>query len=54
MLVDWNGNVYIADSRNNRVTYWPVNAIEGRTVVGTGAAGSWTNLLKHPAALASK
>jgi hypothetical protein len=51
MLVDTNGNLFIADSRNNRVVYWSVNATEGYIVAGTGAFGSWINLFKYAAAI---
>ncbi|CAF3236640.1 unnamed protein product, partial [Rotaria sp. Silwood2] len=51
MLIDTNGNLYIADSGNNRIVYWPVNATEGRVVAGTGVLGSWNNLFKYAAAI---
>ena len=51
MLIDANGNLFIADSNNNRIVYWPVNATEGRTIAGTGAQGCWFNLFKFAASI---
>jgi hypothetical protein len=51
MLIDTNGNLFIADSNNNRVAYWLVNATESYIVAGTGVLGSWINLLNYPAAV---
>jgi sugar lactone lactonase YvrE len=34
--VDANGNVYVADSYNNRIQLWPVNATSGITIAGNG------------------
>ena len=54
VLVDGPGNLFIADSNNNRIAYWTINATQGRVVAGTGAIGSWSNLLKYAAALLGK
>jgi hypothetical protein len=54
MLIDVNGNLFIADSSNNRVVYWPANAAQGLIVAGTGACGSWSNLLKVAASIVGK
>ena len=54
VLVDGAGNLFVADSDNNRVAYWPFNATQGRVVMGTGAIGSWSNLFKYAAALVGK
>ncbi|UJR31954.1 hypothetical protein I4U23_019427 [Adineta vaga] len=51
ILIDFDGSLFIADSNNNRIAYWSVNATEGFIVVGTGAVGSWINLLKYAAAI---
>jgi len=51
MFIDANGNLFIADSSNNRVVYWSVNATVGRIVGGTGVFGSWMNLFKYAAAV---
>jgi len=51
MLIDTDGNLFIADSNNNRVAYWLVNSTESYTVAGTGVLGSWINLLNYPAAV---
>ncbi len=34
--VDANGSVYVADSYNNRIQLWPVNATSGITIAGNG------------------
>ncbi|CAF3999919.1 unnamed protein product [Rotaria sordida] len=47
MLIDTNGNLFIADSGNNRVVYLPVNATEGRIVAGRSIRES---LFKYAAA----
>lgn len=36
VAVDLNGNVYVADSYNNRIQLWRVNATSGITIAGTG------------------
>jgi sugar lactone lactonase YvrE len=36
VAVDSNSNVYVADSYNNRVQLWRVNATSGITVAGNG------------------
>jgi hypothetical protein len=51
MLIDTDGNLFIADSGNNRVAYWPINATESYIAAGTGVLGSWINLLNYPAAV---
>ena len=54
MLIDSMGHLFIADSENNRVVCWLNNATQGYVVAGTGAFGSWINLLKYPGALVGK
>ncbi|CAF1303465.1 unnamed protein product [Adineta ricciae] len=34
--IDTNGNLYIADTNNHRVQFWPYNVSSGTTVAGTG------------------
>lgn len=54
VLVDGAGNLFVADSDNNRIAYWPFNTTQGRVIAGTGAIGSWSNLFKYAAALVGK
>ena len=51
MLIDIDGNLFIADCENSRVIYWPINATEVRMVAGTGAFSSWINSFKCPASI---
>lgn len=36
MAVDSNGNIYVADSYNNRAQLWYVNSSSGITIAGNG------------------
>lgn len=36
VLLDVNGNVYVADSGNHRIQLWKVNATSGVTIAGNG------------------
>lgn len=36
MLGDSNNNLYVSDSTNHRIQYWPNGASTGATVAGTG------------------
>ena len=36
IAIDSYGNVYVADTSNNRIMLWPVNATSGIQVAGTG------------------
>ena len=36
VVVDGNGNIYVADSNNQRVQFWSNRATTGMTVAGTG------------------
>lgn len=49
-----NGTVLVADTMNNRITKWNPNATVGILMAGTGAYGSWMNLLARPNAITSK
>ncbi|CAF1049029.1 unnamed protein product [Adineta steineri] len=40
IIVDSNSNLYIADSGNSRVLFWPRNAISGTLIAGNNTAGS--------------
>ncbi|CAF1417678.1 unnamed protein product, partial [Didymodactylos carnosus] len=50
IFVDCAGNIYIADSQNNRIVRWAKGATSGCTVVGdsSGKAGSSDSLLNRP------
>lgn len=43
LFVDAIGNMFIADTLNYRILYWPLNATEGRIVAGNGRSGSSAN-----------
>ncbi|CAF0879498.1 unnamed protein product [Adineta ricciae] len=51
ILLTTGGSLFIADSENHRIVYWPTNVTEGQIVIGTGTVGSWANLLKYAAAV---
>lgn len=53
LFVDDTGNMYIVDSWNSRILYWPVNSAEGRIVAGTNKSGWQANQLNSPVALTS-
>ena len=46
--VDSSGNIYIADTQNNRVIKWAPGADEGTVVAGGNGAGSNLNQLNNP------
>jgi hypothetical protein len=48
VYVDGNGNIYIADSYNNRVQQWAAGAGSGTTIGGTGGYGSSSSQLAYP------
>ncbi|CAF1579769.1 unnamed protein product [Rotaria sp. Silwood1] len=49
VLLDSSGNIYVADTNNFRVQYWPQSASSGTTVAGiTGSPGSGNNELMNP------
>lgn len=55
VLVDGSGNLYVADTSNNRVQKFPPGSTEltgGTTVAGTGVPGAAANQLYKPTALA--
>ena len=53
LFVDSIGDMYILDSSNYRILYWPANSTEGRVVAGTGEPGSDTNQLYYATCFAS-
>jgi len=50
LAVDSNGNIYVADSYNDRVQKWAVGATMGITIAG-GTKGSAYNQLNQPSAV---
>ena len=49
LFVDNNYNMYIADSGNHRIQYWPAGASSGTTIAGiTGSVGSSATQLNLP------
>jgi DNA-binding beta-propeller fold protein YncE len=49
---DPSGNMYVADTNNHRIQYFPVGQTTGTTVAGTsGISGSGANSLNRPAAV---
>ena len=48
VFVDGSGNIYIADTDNNRIQRWGARASEGTTVAGGFGAGSADNQLWSP------
>ncbi|CAF1467825.1 unnamed protein product [Adineta steineri] len=51
VAVDWNSNVYVADTFNNRIQLWTNGSSTGMTVAGTGSIGNGSNELARPYAL---
>ena len=54
LIVVFNHTLLIADSGNNRILSWNLNTRQADLIAGTGAYGSWFNLLARPMALACK
>ncbi|CAF1226061.1 unnamed protein product [Rotaria sordida] len=53
ILLDSSGNIYVADTKNNRIQYWFQGASSGMTIAGiTGSAGSGNNELTNPYGIA--
>jgi sugar lactone lactonase YvrE len=48
VAVDSSGNVYVADTNNNRVQMWAPGATSGVTVAGGNGAGPAANQLNYP------
>ncbi|CAF1303098.1 unnamed protein product [Adineta ricciae] len=47
-----NGDMYIADTNNNRIQRWKMNDTQATTVAGTGTAGSLPTMLRSPVGVA--
>ena len=50
VAIDMYGNIYVADTYNQRIQRFPPNSLIGQTVAGTGVAGSGIQL-NHPRAI---
>ncbi|CAF3840839.1 unnamed protein product, partial [Adineta steineri] len=48
IIVDQLGQIYVADSGNDRVMRWCEGKDEGEVVVGGKSAGNQSNQLNHP------
>jgi sugar lactone lactonase YvrE len=48
VYVDGGGNVYVADTDNNRIQRWELGATSGTTVAGGNGAGAGSNQLNYP------
>ncbi len=50
--VDIYGNIYVADTNNQRIQLFPANSFIGQTVAGvTGSIGSGSNQFNYPRAI---
>ncbi|CAF1367824.1 unnamed protein product [Adineta ricciae] len=54
VLLHPNGDLYVSDRYNNRVQLWASGALEGKTIAGTGRAGTENYELNNPWGLAYK
>ncbi|CAF1494321.1 unnamed protein product, partial [Adineta steineri] len=50
--VDVNGNIYVVDTNNHRVVFWPTGSSSGTIVAGNGISGSSNNQLDTPYGIA--
>jgi sugar lactone lactonase YvrE len=48
VIVDYWGNVYVADSNNHRTMRWSPGSSEGSIVVGGNGQGQQSNQLNNP------
>ena len=48
IAVDRNGNLFVADSGNHRIMFWPVNSTTGTVAAGLGIAGNGPHSLNAP------
>jgi len=51
LVVNENGDVFVADYYNDRVMCWPTGSKEGRVVVGGNGEGEGSNQLRCPRGL---
>ena len=51
VAIDIYGNIYVADTDNQRIQRFPPNSLISQKVAGTGAAGSGFNQLNFPRAI---
>lgn len=47
VAIDIYGNIYVADTDNQRIQRFPLNSLVGQTVAGTGSVGSGLNELRY-------
>lgn len=52
VTLDYMKNVYVSDTNNNRIQYFPFGQTTGLTIAGTGTSGSGVTQLNSPIALA--
>lgn len=52
VLVDKSGNIYVTDTFNHRIMWWPPGAKSGIVVVGGRGAGNRSDQLNQPHDLA--
>ncbi|CAF1067909.1 unnamed protein product [Rotaria sordida] len=48
IVLDSTNNIYIADTSNNRVLYWPNGGSSGTQIAGSSSSGSLNNQLDQP------
>lgn len=48
ITLDKYGNLYVADSQNNRIQFFCPNAVFAQTIAGTGASGHGATELNDP------
>jgi len=51
LVVNENGDVFVADYSNHRVMCWPSDSKEGHVVVGGNCQGEGSNQLNYPRGL---
>ena len=53
LVVNENGDVFVADFYNHRVMCWPSDSKEGHVIVGGNGQGEGSNQLHYPGGLVS-
>jgi hypothetical protein len=48
LIVDTNGNMFIADTGNDRIMRWTIGASSGMIIAGTGTSGTLASQLDSP------